>query len=48
MKMTFDQYINNPMGIKNAVFSAREMYKELYTKKLNVILVREVGKVLYK
>lgn len=48
MKMTFDQYINNPMGVKNAVFSAREMYKGLYTEKLNTILVREVGKVRYK
>lgn len=48
MKMTFDQYINNPMGIKNAVFSAREMYRGLYTEKLNTILVREVGKVKYK
>ncbi len=48
MKMTFDQYINNPMGVKNAVFSAREMYKGLYTEKLNTILVREVGKVKYK
>lgn len=47
MKMTFDQYINNPMGIKNAVFSAREMYRNLYTEKLNTILVREVGKVKY-
>ena len=46
--MTFDQYINNPMGIKNAVFSAREMYKGLYTEKLNTILVREVGKVQYR
>ena len=48
MKMTFEQYINNPMGIKNAVFSSREMYRNLYTEKLNTILVREVGKVKYK
>ena len=48
MKMTFEQYINNPMGIKNAVFSAREMYRNLYTEKLNTILVREVGKVKYR
>lgn len=48
MKMTFDQYINNPMGVKNAVFSSREVYRDLYTQKLNVILVREVGKVKYK
>lgn len=48
MKMTFDQYINNPMGVKNAVFSGREMYRELYMKKLDTILVREVGKVKYR
>ena len=47
MVMTFDQYIQNPMGIKNAVFSNREMYRELYTNKLNKILVREAGKVEY-
>lgn len=45
--MTFDQYIQNPMGIKNAVFSNREMYRSLYTDKLNKILVRESGKVVY-
>ena len=45
--MTFDEYINNPMGQKNSVFSHREMYREMYTTKLNNILVREVGKVNY-
>lgn len=48
MKMTFDQYINNPMGVKNAVFSGREMYRSLYIEKLDKILVREVGKVKYR
>lgn len=48
MKMSFDQYIANPMGIKNAVFSNREIYRNLYTEKLDKILVREVGKVKYK
>ena len=33
--MTFDEYIQNPMGIKNAVFSHREMYRELYKNKFN-------------
>lgn len=47
MDMTFDQYIQNPMGVKNAVFSNREMYRELYTNKLNKILVREAGKIEY-
>lgn len=45
--MTFDQYIQNPMGIKNSVISNREMYRSMYTTKLNTILVRESGKVVY-
>ena len=36
--MTFDQYIQNAMGIKNAVISNREMYRTMYTEKLNKIL----------
>lgn len=48
MNMTFDQYIANPMGLKNAVFSNREMFKTMYKQKLDVVLVREVGKVNYK
>lgn len=47
MDMTFDQYIQNPMGVKNAVISNREMYRTMYTDKLNKILVRESGKVVY-
>lgn len=46
--MTFDEYISNPMGKKNAVFSQREVFREIYTKKLDAILVREVGKVKYQ
>lgn len=45
--MTFDQYIQNPMGVKNAVFSGREMYRTLYIEKLNKLLVREGGKIEY-
>ena len=45
--MTFDQYIQNPMGIKNAVISNREMYRTMYTDKLNKILVREASKIEY-
>lgn len=45
--MTYDQYIQNPMGIKNAVISNREMYRSMYTEKLNKILVRESGKITY-
>lgn len=47
MKMTFDQYIANPMGIKNAVYSNRELYRNLYIEKLDKILVREVGNIKY-
>lgn len=47
MNMTFDQYIANPMGKKNAVFSNREMFRTMYKQKLDVLLVREVGKVKY-
>ena len=47
MKMTYDEYIQNPMGIKNSVISNREMYRSLYVGKLDKILVREVGKVKY-
>lgn len=47
MKMTYDQYINNPMGRKNMVYSNRFVYRDLYTNKLNVLMVREMGKVKY-
>lgn len=51
MEMTFDQYIQNPMGRANAVISNREMYRNMYSMRLDVILVREMGKIdwfLYK
>lgn len=48
MKMTFNQYISNPMGIKNSVYSHSEVYRKLYSEKLDTILVREVGNVKYK
>lgn len=47
MKMTYLQYIQNPMGIKNAVYSQRDMYRDMYTKKLDSIMVRESGKIEY-
>ena len=46
--MTFDEYINNPMGEKNAVMSNRTMYRNLYKSKLDKVLVREAGKIDYK
>lgn len=48
MEMTFDQYIQNPMGKENAVISNRTMYRNLYQEKLDKILVREAGNVEIK
>ena len=47
MEMTYDQYIQNPMGIANAVISNRGVYRELYRVRLDKILVRELGKIDY-
>ena len=47
MEMTFQQYIDNPMGKKNAVFSQRYLYRGLYTDKFDKILLREAGKINY-
>ena len=47
MNITFDQYINNPMGEKSSVVTQRGMYKELYSNKLGKILLREGGRVNY-
>ena len=33
MKMTLREYIQNPMGIANAVISNREMYRKFYNEK---------------
>ena len=46
--MTFNQYIDNPMGKANAVFSQRYLYKDLYTDKFNKLFLREVGKIDYR
>ena len=47
MEMTFKQYIDNPMGKKNAVFSQREVFKKIYTAKFDRIFLRETGKINY-
>ena len=47
MERSFKDYISNPLGNKNAVFSAREMYKNMYTEKFNLIMVRENSKIDY-
>lgn len=46
--MNFNEYINNPMGKKNSVYTNRNMYADLYKSKLNNILVRENGKIHYE
>ena len=46
--MTYDEYIQNPMGKKNAVMSNREMYRLMYTNKWNAIKLRENGFIKYE
>ena len=43
--MTFDQYIDNPMGKANAVFAARHTYKVEYSQKFDALYMREAGKI---
>lgn len=45
MEMSFRQYIDNPMGKRNAVFSQRDMFKKFYTDKFDKIFLREAGKI---
>lgn len=47
MKITYTQYINNPLGEKSSVITNRGMYQKLYRDKLDKILLREGGKVKY-
>lgn len=47
MEMTFQQYIDNPMGKSNAVFSQRSLFKERYTEKFNAVFLREAGNIVY-
>lgn len=46
--MTYEDYIKNPMGKKNAVFSQRDMYYDFYSKKFDTVMVRENGKMDFK
>lgn len=48
MKITFNDYIQNPAGKNNAVFSQREMFRSLYASKLDKIILRENNKIDYK
>lgn len=46
--MTFEEYIKNPMGDKNSVITQREMFRTLYSEKLDKVLVREANHIDYK
>ena len=46
--MTFEQYIDNPMGKSNAVFSQREAAKAMYTEKYDRLILRESGRMYYQ
>ena len=46
--MTFDQYIDNPLGKKNAVFHNKDMFKAMYTEKFGAVNLREAGKLSYQ
>ena len=45
MEMTFQQYIDNPMGKRNAVFSQRDVFKKIYIEKFDKVFLREAGKI---
>lgn len=45
MGMTFKDYINNPMGEKNSVFTQREALRSVYVEKFNKVMVREMGDI---
>lgn len=45
MQMSFRQYIDNPMGKRNAVFSQRDVFKQVYTEKFDKVFLREAGKI---
>lgn len=47
MQMSFQQYIDNPMGKRNAVFSKKDLFKQLYTEKFDNLFLREAGKIDY-
>lgn len=46
-RMSFDKYIDNPSG-RASVITNRNMYKEMYKKKFDAVLLREQGKIVYE
>lgn len=45
MEMTFQQYVDNPLGRKNAAFSQRDAFRRMFTDKFDKVLLREAGKI---
>ena len=43
--MTFQQYIDNPMGKRNAIFSKRELFRQMYVEKFDMLFLREAGRI---
>lgn len=46
-RMSFYKYIDNPSG-GASVITNRRMYKEMYKKKFDAVLLREQGKIVYE
>lgn len=47
MAISFDEYIQNPAGKQNSVYSARHMYRDMYTEKYKRVMMREGGVMKY-
>lgn len=45
--MTFRDWANNPSGKGSAVMSTKQMYREMYDKKLNLLILREGNNFKY-
>ena len=48
MIMSMNDYIRNPAGKTNAVYSARYMYQDMYTQKYARVMTREAGTMKYR
>ena len=45
--MSLEEYINNPMGKMNMVFSGRRVYQMFYEDKFSKVMMREAGHMKY-
>ena len=48
MIMSMNEYIRNPAGKANAVYSARYMYQDMYSNKYAKVMMREAGTMQYR